>query len=280
MKAARHLLLAAGLLLPLAGLAQDARQLSGAGQAWNDWSSANRRGLAEATRAQGGGQPATGALGPVRGDPVSGIAAAIAKGLGAATGAATGDDAGKQLDELARLLGRNGVPQGRAAVERVRRALESTGLLDPADGDSQPRVPSGAPAVPSACEGNPACTACYGQATTDLDTTRIRLEKLRALYSSTYRYGKNMIAFADGVSAVHGVAALAWQTRKVDVLKSLKNLDRAYDAKYEELIRQLHADLQGYGRCEAEQAQVPDWFDRFGFMYYQFMKTTYTRPSL
>lgn len=269
--------------LPHRTLAQESSTLSGPGQAWDEWRSAGGRSGAQASDGQGRPgrerrQDNEGSAGPNA--RINSMAGQVASGLGMVTGAATSDDAAKRLAELSAELQRRGMGRSQSAVDAVRRALERAGLLDPADDDSQPKVPSGNPRVPSSCEGNPACQSCYGNAIGDLDNTRWRLERLRAIYSSTYRYGKNMISLADGVSAVHGVSALAWQTRKIDVLKSLKNLDKAYDTKYEELITQLRIDLGAYSQCEATVMHVPDWFDRFGFVYYQFMKDHYKRPSL
>lgn len=275
--------------LPTPSQAQDARVLSGPGQAWSDWvigGSAHAADPSEAERQRERQQRAEAQREAVRRGmaapltTVDGWSGAVAKGLGLATDAVTSEEANRQLAAISAELERRGMFRAQRAVDAARAALRRAGLLDPDDADAEPKVPDGNPGVPSACEGNPACGQCYERAIDDLDNTRLRLEKLRAIYRATYRYGKNMMSYADGVSAIHGVAALAWQSRKVDVIKSLKNLDRAYDAKYEELIRQLHTDLQGYSRCESEVMHVPDWFDRFGFVYYQFMKDHYRRPDL
>lgn len=272
-----------GTLISHVALAEDARILSGPGQAWDDWASENRRARSESLGQQG--QPNRERRLDAQGNNttnsrISGMAGNVAKGLGLVTTAVTADEAGKKLDELSAELARRGMTRSQSAVNAARRALENAGLLDPADKSAEPQVPDGNPGVPSACEGNRSCAQCYGGAIENLDNTRWRLERLRAIYSSTYRYGKNMMAFADGASAVHGTSALAWQSRKIEVLKSLKNLDGAYDKKYAELISQLYTDLQGYSNCEGTVMRVPDWFDRFGFVYYQFMKTYYKKPSL
>ena len=199
----------------------------------------------------------------------------ISKGLGYA------EEAGDTLDELERAAKDEGAPRAAAAVRSVREALERAGILDPADRDYEPReVPDGQPDVPSSCEGISECLQCYVPAMDGLNATRLRLEKLRALYASTYKYAKAKISFADGASAVHGVSALAWQKYKSGVNASLKQLDRAYDDKYAELMERLLSDLEEIDRCEAEIMEVPNWYDRYGFVYYAFMKDAYRKPSL
>lgn len=199
----------------------------------------------------------------------------IAEGLGAV------EDADETLDALERIATDRGFPRGAEAARRVRRAFERAGIIDPNDREYEPReAPSGMPEVPSSCEGNPACQACYGDALDKLDSTRFRLEKLRSLYANTYREAKGKISFADGASAVHGVSALAWQKYKVGVMDALKKLDRAYDDKYAELMETLLNDLKGVSQCEADIMKVPDWYDRYGFVYYLFMKDQYKKPVL
>jgi hypothetical protein len=223
------------------------------------------------------------------------------------TGEALGwvnDKGGEQLDEIASMLRESGWGRSADATRAARKALERAGLIDPEDSGNEPRAPGGQPGVPSACaavdggvvnggrrshkpgaarasgaSGHP-CETCYGKAIDALDSTRTRLEKLRAIYSSTYKSAKAQMAFADSVSGVHGVAGLAWQTQKIKVMQSVKNLDKAYDAKYAELMQALLKDLQQYSECEETIMKVPSWYDRYGFVYYQFMKDHYKRPVL
>lgn len=230
-------------------------------------------------------------------------AGTIAEKSAEAVGWAT-EHGGEQLDELARMLRESGWGRSAEATRAVRQALEKAKMVDPEDSGNEPSAPAGQPSVPSACaavdggvvnggrrshkpgaarasgaSGHP-CEVCYTKAIDALDSTRTRLEKLRAIYSSTYKSAKAQMAFADSVSGVHGVSGLAWQTQKIKVLQSVKNLDKAYDAKYAELMQALLKDLQQYSECEETVMKVPSWYDRFGFVYYQFMKDHYKRPVL
>lgn len=283
---------AAILVLAMAAtsvLAQgDGPSLSSAGQAWSDWATRadDAPDIATRERVRAGEREAqarrdaeraaqrSGATKAMTG--LDGVAAATGRALGAL--GASGDDALRGAAEAARAQGHE---RTQRVLEQIREALRAAGLLVPGDADSEPSgVPDGQPGVPASCADNPACQQCWVPATERLDQTRLRLEKLRAIYASTYRRAKAQIAFADGVSAVHGVSALAWQRNKIDVLKSLKNLDQVYDTKYAELMRALMDDMQGISRCEEQVMKVPDWYDRFGFVYYLFMKDRYVRPTL
>lgn len=199
----------------------------------------------------------------------------ISKGFGALA------DPADTLDALEHLATGTGSPQGAAGVQAVRDVLERAGVLDPADRTYEPRAaPDGQPRVPSACEGNPSCKACYLAAQEKLTDSRLRLEKLRTLYAATYKDAKAQIAFADGASAVHGISAMAWQKHKMGVTKALKGLDQAYENKYPELLASLLAALREVEKCEEELMKVPNWYDRYGFIYYEFMKSAYKKPTL
>jgi hypothetical protein len=282
------------LLLPIwqsyAYAQNSAPRLSSPGQVWNEWRARapvqNVPVTPELLDAQRATQQRQDALKDARARGVAsargGINAAtgaIAKGLGEADKA---DDTLRAIEEGANAGGYTGTANAiRAAREAAREALERIGLVDPSDRDYTPRAaPDGQPDVPSSCDGNPACQECFGTALDKLEDTRLRLERLRAVYASTMTDVKARISFADGASAVHGVSALAWQKYKLDVMRSLKGLDRAYDNKYAELMTALLNDLKGIGVCEANMMKVPDWYDRYGYIYYTFMKSAYSRPAL
>lgn len=49
------------------------------------------------------------------------------------------------------------------------------------------------------------------------------------------------------------------------------------DAKYEELVEELRGSLDQIAACEEEVYGEKDWYNRFGFIYYQFMADRYRR---
>jgi hypothetical protein len=278
------------LLLPIwqsyAYAQNSAPRLSSPGQVWNEWRARApvqnvpvTPALLDAQNARKQREDALkeasarGAASAERG--VHAVTGAIAQGLGQAEKA---EEVLRAIEDGANARGHTGAAN---AARAAREALERLGLVDPSDRDYTPRAaPDGQPDVPSSCDGNPACQECFGMALDKLEDTRLRLERLRAVYASTMTDVKARISFADGASAVHGVSALAWQKYKLDVMRSLKGLDRAYDNKYAELMTALLNDLKGIGVCEANMMKVPDWYDRYGYIYYTFMKSAYSRPAL
>ena len=137
----------------------------------------------------------------------------------------------------------------------------------------------GQPKIPSQCEGNADCGACYESAQADLKHLRFSLEKLRVIGSWTKKFTDKSIAFGDSVSGVHGVAGLGWQPERARIQESYDQFGKVYDAKYEELIGDLEGALRKVGQCEATHFKTADWYDRYGFIYYTFMADRYRRDD-
>lgn len=134
----------------------------------------------------------------------------------------------------------------------------------------------GTPRIPSFCEDNEDCTECYKEARDDFNLVRSVSEQLRIIYKCTTDFADDAIAFGDNVSGVHAVSGLAWQAERVEIKKSVKKLQGSYDKKYTELMNSLEISMQKMNSCEAQWG-VPDWYDRFGFIYVEFMKDKYKR---
>jgi hypothetical protein len=139
--------------------------------------------------------------------------------------------------------------------------------------------PAGQPKLPSLCQGDERCTQCFAQPYADLESVRIRFEKLRRVGQSTKKMITDAVAFGDGASSIHGIAALAWAKEKQKIRASEKNFDATYDAKYHELLGTLEAALQGIASCEESVFGTPAWYDRFGFIFYQYMADRYQGPG-
>lgn len=134
-----------------------------------------------------------------------------------------------------------------------------------------------APSVPSHCEGNAKCGSCYADAQYELNKRRFNLEQLRILSRRTHDMAEAGIAVLNAGGSVGGsVAALeaAAQIRKTQ--EAVAAFDAQVKAKREEIMGKLKGALQKIGQCEAEFYDTPDWYDRFGFIYYQFMDTKYS----
>jgi len=149
--------------------------------------------------------------------------------------------------------------------------------LVPADRRAEPQAPDGQPRVPAGCDGSESCGACYQGAMERLNRNRTVLERLRGIHAKTKKDTELKISVGDGASAIHGVSALAWQKEKVLILKDLNKFYQSYDRKYLELIGYLRESLMAVDACEASEFDNPDWYNRFGFIYYQFMADRYKR---
>lgn len=164
-------------------------------------------------------------------------------------------------------------------LEHLQTMLGHYGHLSPSDSQYQPDLDERSlPDIPSVCAATPACQACFSKAHEKFIGDRLLLEELRIIYSSTKDFSKAALSFGDSVSGVHGVSGLAWQSERRKIEKSLKNMDEAYDRKFEELIDRSHESLMAIARCEDEYG-IKDWYNHFGFMYFDFLKTKYKRPG-
>jgi len=138
--------------------------------------------------------------------------------------------------------------------------------------------PNGQPQLPSTCKDNDECAACFKKPYADLQSTRYRFEKLRGLYHHTVTGITDAIAFGDNMASLAGgMASLAWMKEKEGIQESRRNLDTAYDNKYEELVATLKGALDGIAACEEKVFGEEAWYDRYGFIYYQFMADRYRR---
>ena len=138
--------------------------------------------------------------------------------------------------------------------------------------------PPGEPRIPSFCAGDETCQQCYHDARTNFNKVRATLEKLRVIYACSTNFSKSAIAFGDSSSGIHAVVGLAWQQQKLEIQKSVTGLNKAYDHKYIELMKALNKSMTEMGACEQKYG-VEDWYDRFGFVYYEFMKDKYKRAD-
>lgn len=122
------------------------------------------------------------------------------------------------------------------------------------------------------------CTACYTAAETKIDSTRIAFERLRIKLDYTTRlvkYGENALS---GMGAAGGsLATMEAQAQIHHVDEAMADFYVAYDAKYTELLAGLKSKLDDFETCETKYFGNPDWYNRYGFIYYQFMADKYKR---
>ncbi len=148
------------------------------------------------------------------------------------------------------------------------------------EGISPDYSPDGSPNLPVGCMMNDnaeACNACYTQAQGRLNGSRQLLERLRALYEGTKRYVDASVSFGDNVSGIHAVTGLAWQTERRTIMREFENFEKTHEEKRRGMMEGLRAALDEIASCEATYFNNPDWFNRYGFIYYQFMEARYKR---
>lgn len=153
--------------------------------------------------------------------------------------------------------------------------------LSPDDDQYDPDYkPPGTPELPSLCKNSLKCEACFKEPYAGLQSTRFRFEKLMRLNKVTKNMLRDAISFGDAAAGLAGGAVpLAWNAEKMKIRKSEESFDKSYDAKYEELLGTLKNNLLGIAACEAEVFGNEAWYDRYGFMYHQFMSVAYRRPN-
>ncbi|MBS1919417.1 MAG: hypothetical protein JST17_04100 [Bacteroidetes bacterium] len=132
--------------------------------------------------------------------------------------------------------------------------------------------------MPSTCGGNPKCNECYTSATNELNFVRRQLARLSCIYNNTKNFNQSAIAFGDNASGIHAVTGLAWQYARADIVATFNHFKTTYDNKYQGLMGSLEKALKAIGECEQQYGQ-PDWYQRFGFIYFEFMKDKYRRTD-
>lgn len=129
--------------------------------------------------------------------------------------------------------------------------------------------------IPSSCpDAN--CSACYTRASNELNFVRMQLGRLWCIYTNTKNFNNAAIAFGDNASGIHAVTGLAWQYERAGIVETYNHFKGTYDRKYIDLIASLQRALMQISACENEYGE-PDWYQRFGFIYYEFMKERYKR---
>jgi hypothetical protein len=140
--------------------------------------------------------------------------------------------------------------------------------------------PDGSPTLPVGCmltDEAEGCTRCYQQAQGKLNGSRRLLERLRALYEGTKRYVDASVSFGDNVAGIHGATGLAWQAERRSIMQYFEKFERTHEEKRQGMMQGLRTALDEIAACEATYFDNPDWFNRYGFIYYQFMEARYRR---
>lgn len=140
-------------------------------------------------------------------------------------------------------------------------------------------VESSGPTVPSHCYGSDACQQCYSQAVHRINFVRQYIERARCITAANIKMANSAMSFGDTTSGVHGVAGLSWQLQgKPQIKQAVDKLKGTYTNKASQYLQTLDSALQQLGQCEAEHFNEQDWYQRYGWIYLNFMKSKYASP--
>jgi len=170
-----------------------------------------------------------------------------------------------------------GLEQGGKLADVAGKALDFSKTLSETDKRLEPKYePPGAPGVPSKCMENKACRPCFTEAYGKVNKTRKALEKVRAHYGYTHRLSTSGIALMQSMGGIGGGAAgLGVLASTNQVNESVDAFDGVVRRKNAELLARLQSELKGVSTCEAKYYKNDDWYDRYGYIYYQFMLAHY-----
>ena len=132
--------------------------------------------------------------------------------------------------------------------------------------------------MPTSCQENGACQTCYTSAYHELSFIRRQLARLHCIYENTRNFNQAAIAFGDNTSGIHAVTGLSWQSARAGIVDEYNHFKETYDNKYLGMVGTLQTALQNISRCEDQFGQH-DWYQRFGFIYFEMMKDKYKRTD-
>lgn len=132
--------------------------------------------------------------------------------------------------------------------------------------------------MPSTCAGNSGCGECYTSAVNKLNFVRRQLARLSCIYNNTKNFNNAAIAFGDNASGIHAVTGLSWQYARAEIVETFNHFKQTYDKKYIDMIGALSDALSDINSCENQYGER-DWYQRFGFIYFEFMKDKYKRTD-
>ncbi|MBB1061220.1 hypothetical protein [Marilutibacter spongiae] len=138
---------------------------------------------------------------------------------------------------------------------------------------------SSGPTVPSHCAEGDACRQCYEEAVRKIDFNRFYIERARCITAANVKMANSAMAFGDSASGIHAVSGLSWQLQgKPQIEQAVGKLKQTYTHKAGQYLDGLQGALKELGQCEAEHYGEDDWYQRYGWIYHNFMQAKYGSP--
>jgi hypothetical protein len=175
----------------------------------------------------------------------------------------------------------SGVIGGLGAVVDAHKSLndllEATRTLDA--GECSPAFEDKISAqMVSTCAEDATCAECYQKAVQSMNFYRKQLARAHCLYVDTKKFTESAVAFGDNASGIHAVSGIAWQKQRGLINANFENFKLTYDSKSKEFLEGLGEALVQFAMCENQYGQQ-DWYQKSGFIYYEFMKEKYRRAD-
>lgn len=132
------------------------------------------------------------------------------------------------------------------------------------------------PTVPSQCAEHEECAQCYSEAVRKIDFNRFYIERARCITATNVKMANSAMAFGDSASGIHAVSGLSWKLQgKPQIEQAVASLRQTYTSKAGQYLGGLEGALKKLGKCEATYYGQDDWYQRYGWIYYNFMKAKY-----
>jgi len=163
------------------------------------------------------------------------------------------------------------------AINALRQLAEFKGA-HPEDSLYEPELaPAGMPRVALQCASQAACRQCFQQAYDSLTETRKWLENNRIVLANYRNYMQRVEDMGRAVSGLGMTAAAQFYQNKAQWDAQRAGVEKEYDQHYTGLMNDLQRELHEIEKCELQVNNYPDWYNRSGFIYYEFMVARYRR---
>lgn len=169
---------------------------------------------------------------------------------------------------------------GIGLVQSTQQLSEAWEALSELDREFDPDFANSGPSVPSHCAESEDCLDCYSSAVEKVNFNRFWIERARAIAVSTIRFANAASAFGDSASSIHGVSGIVWQAEgKPQITEAVISLRNSYRTKVRIYLNDLEQAMEELGHCEEEHYGVRDWYQRFGYIYVDYMRTRYAHAA-